>query len=72
MTMPLVAAKAQCASASSCSRSECARRSSISAVWRSTLRTNSFTSMRECCEADVRRETLEAREMDERPDLCDL
>jgi len=28
--------------------------------------------MRECCEADVRRETLEAREMDERPDLCDL
>jgi len=28
--------------------------------------------MRECCEADVRRVTLEAREMDERPDLCDL
>jgi len=28
--------------------------------------------MRECCDADVRRETLEAREMDERPDLCDL
>jgi len=28
--------------------------------------------MRECCEADVRRETLEAREADERPDLCDL
>ena len=28
--------------------------------------------MRECCDADVRRETLEDREMDERPDLCDL
>jgi len=28
--------------------------------------------MRECFDADVRRETLEAREMDERPDLCDL
>jgi len=28
--------------------------------------------MRECCDADVRRETLEAREMDERPDLYDL
>jgi len=28
--------------------------------------------MRECCEADVRRVTLEARETDERPDLYDL
>jgi len=28
--------------------------------------------MRECYDADVRREALEAREMDERPDLCDL
>jgi len=28
--------------------------------------------MRECCDADVRREVLEAREMDERLDLCDL
>jgi len=28
--------------------------------------------MRECYDADVRRETLGAREMDERPDLCDL
>ena len=28
--------------------------------------------MWECFDADVRRETLDAREMDERPDLCDL
>jgi len=28
--------------------------------------------MRECCDAVVRRETLEAREMDERPDLSNL
>jgi len=28
--------------------------------------------MRECYDADVRRETLEVRERVERPDLCDL
>jgi len=28
--------------------------------------------MREYCEADVRRVTLDARETDARPDLCDL